>query len=65
MQEKKHYNKGQQIALTFPASKAKLKQDKLLKEVQEQLKIQKEQNAEQAKLILELKKFLADKKDNK
>ena len=35
MEEKKHYNRGKEIAITFPVSKEKLEQDKLNKELKE------------------------------
>lgn len=62
MEKKKHYNKGQVIALTFPVSKERLEQEKLNKEVQEELAVTKKQNEEQAELIAELKQLVEDKK---
>lgn len=65
MEKKKHYNKGQVIALTFPVSKERLEQEKLNKEVQEELAVTKKQNEEQAELIAELKQLVEDKKGKK
>lgn len=69
MEKKKHYNKGQVIALTFPVPKERLEQEKLNKKMKEELAVTKKQNEEQAKqneeqaeLIAELKQLVKNKK---
>lgn len=62
MEKKKHYNKGQAIALTFPVSKERLEQEKLNKKMKEELAVTKKQNEEQAELIAELKQLVENKK---
>lgn len=62
MEKKKHYNKGQVIALTFPVSKERLEQEKLNKKMKEELAVTKKQNEEQAELIAELKQLVKNKK---
>lgn len=65
MEKKKHYNKGQVIALTFPVPKERLEQEKLNKKMQEELAVTKKQNEEQAELIAELKQLVNNKKGKK
>lgn len=65
MKKKKHYNKGQVIALTFPVPKERLEQEKLNKKMQEELAVTKKQNEEQAELIAELKQLVKNKKGKK
>lgn len=65
MEKKKHYNKGQVIALTFPVPKERLEQEKLNKKMQEELAVTKKQNEEQAELIAELKQLVNKKKKGK
>lgn len=65
MEKKKHYNKGQVIALTFPVPKERLEQEKLNKKMQEELAVTKKQNEEQAELIAELKQLVKNKKGKK
>lgn len=62
MEKKKHYNKGQVIALTFPVPKERLEQEKLNKKMKEELAVTKKQNEEQAELIAELKQLVKNKK---
>jgi hypothetical protein len=62
MTEHKHYNRGVEIATTFPISKAELRQQELNKETEKQLKVQEKQNKEQAELIAKLHSLL-EKKD--
>lgn len=62
MEKKKHYNKGQVIALTFPVPKERLEQEKLNKKMQEELAVTKKQNEEQAELIAELRQLVKNKK---
>lgn len=62
MEKKKHYNKGQVIALTFPVPKERLEQEKLNKKMEEELAVTKKQNEEQAELIAELKQLVKNKK---
>lgn len=61
MEKKKHYNRGQEIALTFPVPKETQEQIAALKELKKQLKIQTKQNKEQAELISQLKEILKKK----
>lgn len=65
MEKKKHYNKGQVIALTFPVPKERLEQEKLNKKMKEELAVTKKQNEEQAELIAELKQLVKNKKGKK
>lgn len=65
MEKKKHYNKGQVIALTFPVPKERLEQEKLNKKMEEELAVTKKQNEEQAELIAELKQLVKNKKGKK
>lgn len=65
MEKKKHYNKGQVIALTFPVPKERLEQEKLNKKMEEELAVTKKQNEEQAKLIAELRQLVNNKKGKK
>lgn len=65
MEKKKHYNKGQVIALTFPVPKERLEQEKLNKKLEEELAVTKKQNEEQAELIAELKQLVKNKKGKK
>lgn len=62
MEKKKHYNKGQVIALTFPVPKERLEQEKLNKKMEEELAVTKKQNEEQAELIAELRQLVKNKK---
>lgn len=65
MEKKKHYNKGQVIALTFPVPKERLEQEKLNKKMEEELAVTKKQNEEQAELIAELRQLVKNKKGKK
>lgn len=65
MEKKKHYNKGQVIALTFPVPKERLEQEKLNKKMEEELAVTKKQNEEQAELIAELRQLVNNKKKGK
>ena len=65
MEKKKHYNKGQVIALTFPVPKERLEQEKLNKKMEEELAVTKKQNEEQAELIAELRQLVKKKKGKK
>lgn len=65
MEKKKHYNKGQVIALTFPVPKERLEQEKLNKKMKEELAVTKKQNEEQAELIAELRQLVKNKKGKK
>lgn len=61
MREKKHYNKGREIALTFPVPTEEIEQKKLNKELEEVIATSKKQNKKQAELIKQLEDKL--KKD--
>lgn len=61
MREKKHYNRGKEIAVTFPLSAAEKKQNELNDKLEKELAVTKKQNREQAKLLKQLKDKL--KKD--
>ncbi|QHJ83191.1 MAG: hypothetical protein [Bacteriophage sp.] len=62
MEEKKHYNRGKEIAITFPISKEKLEQDKLNKELKEELAKTKAQNKKQAELLKQLEEKIKKEK---
>lgn len=62
MDKKKHYNRGQEIALTFPVSKEAKEQAEITKKLKEQLVIQKKQNEKQAKLLKQLEEKLNEGK---
>lgn len=61
MREKKHYNRGKEIAVTFPISAAEKKQNELNEKLEKELAVTKKQNQEQEELLKQLKSKL--KKD--
>lgn len=61
MEERKHYNKGKEIAVTFPVSQEQLKQQALTKDLEEELKKARKYNNELKKLVDENKKKDKDK----
>lgn len=62
MEERKHYHKGKEIAITFPVAKEKLEQDKLNKELKEELAKTKAQNKKQAELLKQLEEKIKKEK---
>lgn len=61
MREKKHYNRGKEIAVTFPISAAEKKQNELNEKLEKELAVTEKQNQEQEELLKQLKSKL--KKD--
>lgn len=62
MEERKHYRKGKEIAITFPIPKEKLEQDKLNKELKKELAKTKAQNKKQAELLKQLEEKIKKEK---
>lgn len=62
MEERKHYHRGKEIAITFPVAKEKLEQDKLNKELKKELAKTKAQNKKQAELLKQLEEKIKKEK---